>query len=125
MGNTLQPLLRNLIGNPVGGKYRTKKHPRSLQKNMESFVQSLIDKGYTTRGAKMLFSKEEKKDQLIHNTRSYKKRNTTSRRSLHKGNVLANWREFLENYKKKVKWSPSSKKPYKQLLQEASKAYHK
>ena len=54
----------------VGGKYRTstRKTKASAKKQ---FIHKLVKKGYTKRGATMLFTKEEKIKKINHNPRGY------------------------------------------------------
>jgi hypothetical protein len=54
-----------------GGKYRTK-NSNTYDKARKAFIKSLMKKGYTEKGAKMLFGKEEKIKKRIKTTRKWK-----------------------------------------------------
>ncbi len=43
----------------------------------------------------------------------------------HNLSQLTDWRMFLEDYKNRIGWSPSSHIPYKVMLRRASNEYHK
>ena len=70
-------------GMVVGGQYRTKV-ANDVEKAKKAFVKSLMKKGYSEKGAKMLFGKEEKKAAVIKNTRGFEKRKKVAKDELSK-----------------------------------------
>lgn len=88
-----------------GGKYRTKR-ANDLESARKAFLKSLLKKGYSERGAKMLFGKEEKEKELISNTRKYKgkiEKKVSPKKKLQKEEKKRKpsaWNQFLKKHKK-------------------------
>jgi len=100
-----------------GGVYRTKK-AGTKELAMDAFVKSLEKKGYSKKGAKMLFSKEEKKPKLIKNTRGYVKGKKAVPAQ------LKPWLSFLKMHPFKKAKAEDPKLTYAEYRKIMSKAYN-